>query len=85
MQRIEFRELPMFEKLITVKKELMDGKSVEHIASMIDECIYRTSGYMKQKSNKKEIPKYSIRKKRWDKTDIKTEAKRRFEAGIVWE
>jgi len=86
----------MFDKLVIVKQDLMEGKSREHIASMLDECIYRTAGYMRanqKHSNKvtqkeieekrKDIPSYDIRKNRWNQDDIKTEARKRFEKGIV--
>ena len=45
MKRIEFRKLKMYDKLVLIKKAVLDKQDEKHIASMIDECIYSTSEF----------------------------------------
>ena len=99
MKRIEFRKLKMYDKLVLIKKAVLEKKDEKHIASMIDECIYNTGTYVNGTTNRKKVftkeelnakrkevralnPKESVRRKRWNKDDIQTEARKRYEKAI---
>lgn len=55
MKRIEFRKLKMYDKLLLIKKAVLDKQDEKHIASMIDECIYNTGTYVNGTSKRKEV------------------------------
>ena len=99
MKRIEFRKLKMYDKLVLIKKAVLEKKDEKHIASMLDECIYCTGTYMSGTTKRKSVftkeelnakrkearslnPKESVRRKRWNKDDIQTEARKRYEKAI---
>ena len=99
MKRIEFRKLKMYDKLVLIKKAVLEKKDEKHIASMIDECIYNTGTYVNGTSKRKKVftkeelnskrkevralnPKEPIRRIRWNKDDIQTEARKRYEKAI---
>ena len=99
MKRIEFRKLKMYDKLVLIKKAVLDKKDEKHIASMIDECIYNTGTYMNGTTKRKKVftkeelnakrkearssnPKEPERRIRWNKDDIQTEARKRYEKAI---
>ena len=98
MKRIEFRELKMFDKLSLVKKAVMEGKNKDHIAMMLDECIYKTGAYMngttkekalftkeeltQKRKEKRDAMRLEGRHHRWNADDISTEARKRFEKSI---
>ena len=100
MKRIEFRKLKMYDKLVLIKKAVLEKQDEKHIASMIDECIYNTGTYVNGTTKRKEIftkeelnakrkdvralnPKEPIRRIRWNKDDIKTEARKRYEESVA--
>ena len=100
MKRIEFRRLKMYDKLVLIKKAVLEKQDEKHIASMIDECIYNTGTYVNGTTKRKEVftkeelnakrkevralnPKEPIRRIRWNKDDIKTEARKRYEEGVA--
>ena len=100
MQRVEFRKLKMYDKLILIKEAVKKGSDKEQICLMVDECIYNTADYMKGTSKRKEIFTKSeldvlrkekrekmgvepIRRIRWNKDDIKTEARKRYEESVA--
>ena len=99
MKRIEFRKLKMYDKLVLIKKAVLDKQDEKHIASMLDECIYNTGTYMNGTTKRKKVftkeelnakrkearalnPKEPIRRKRWTKDNIATEARKRYEKAI---
>lgn len=99
MKRTEFRKLKMYDKLVLIKKAVLEKQDEKHIASMIDECIYNTGTYVNGTSKRKEVftkeelkekrkevralnPKEPIRHIRWNKDDIQTEARKRYEKAI---
>lgn len=99
MQRVEFRKLKMYDKLILIKEAVKKGVDKEQICLMVDECIYNTGDYMKGTSKRKEIFTKSeldvlrkekreqmgvepIRRIRWTKDNIATEARKRYEKAI---
>ena len=55
MKRIEFRKLKMYDKLVLIKKAVLEKKDEKHIASMIDECIYNTGTYMNGTTKRKKV------------------------------
>ena len=96
MKRIEFRKLKMYDKLVLIKKAVLEKKDEKHIASMLDECIYNTGTYVNGTSKRKEVftkeelnlkrkearalnPKDPVRRIRWTKDYIVTEARKRYE------
>lgn len=99
MKRIEFRKLKMYDKLVLVKKAVLEKQDEKHIASMIDECIYNTGTYMSGTTKRKSVftkeeldkkrkearalnPKDPVRRIRWTKDNIETEARKRYEKAI---
>ena len=90
----------MYDKLVLIKKAVLEKQDEKHIASMIDECIYNTGTYVNGTTKRKEIftkeelnakrkdvralnPKEPIRRIRWNKDDIKTEARKRYEESVA--
>ena len=65
MKRIEFRKLKMYDKLVLIKKAVLEKQDEKHIASMIDECIYCTGTYMSGTTKRKSVfTKEELDKKR---------------------
>ena len=55
----------MYDKLVLIKKAVLEKKDEKHIASMLDECIYNTGTYVNGTSKRKEVfTKEELYKKR---------------------
>ena len=65
MKRTEFRKLKMYDKLVLIKKAVLEKQDEKHIASMLDECIYCTGTYMSGTTKRKSLfTKEELDKKR---------------------
>ena len=65
----------MYDKLVLVKKAVLEKQDEKHIASMLDECIYCTGKYMRGTTKRiTNLSKEEIITKReaWRKENIRT-------------
>ena len=77
MTRTEFRRLNMYDKLQYLR-EVLSEKGDKEVIVLVDECIYRTITYKGKDRTVMAMPKKK------DREDyVRTEARKRFERGIV--
>ena len=89
----------MYDKLVILKNSILAGANKEHLAMMVDECMYKTGQYRNgttknhhvytkeeltvMRAKKREAMKMQGRNHRWNADDVKTEARKRYEEAMM--
>ena len=77
MSRTDFRRLNMYDKLHYLR-DVLSEKVDKEVIALVDECIYRTISYKGKDRTVMAMPKKK------DREDyVRTEARKRYERGIV--